>query len=149
MLKIVEITDRAGQVSDTLTLAYENRRKSRVRVKLDSGEDAGIFLPRGTILRGGDTLMGDDGRIIEIRAAAEPISTAKTDDALVFARACYHLGNRHVALQIGEGVIRYQPDHVLDELVRALGLIVRQEVAPFDPESGAYSHHQTNGHHDH
>jgi urease accessory protein len=75
-----------------------------------------------------------------ILAAPEQVSVARTDDALLLARACYHLGNRHVALQITPGELRYLADHVLDDMVRGLGLAVTQESAPFEPEAGAYSH---------
>jgi urease accessory protein len=124
---------------DALTLPFELRCKSRLRVRLDSGQDAALFLPRGRVLRGGDLLRADDGTVVLVRSAAEDVSTASAHDASALARAAYHLGNRHVALQVGSGFVRYQHDHVLDDMVRALGLTVRAERAPFEPEGGAYA----------
>ena len=125
----------------TLTLALEQRVKARQRVTFDDGREAGLFLPRGETLRNGDTLAGEQGERVRVIAAKEPVSTAYADNPLLLARACYHLGNRHVALQIADGWVRYQPDHVLDDMVRRLGLRVEQEQAPFEPEAGAYGHH--------
>ncbi|MCW9059815.1 MAG: urease accessory protein UreE [Gammaproteobacteria bacterium] len=133
-----------GHADTTLTLPFESRQKSRLRVHLDNGEEAALFLERGQVLRDGDRLRGDDGLVVEVRAAPEPVSTTASGDAILMARACYHLGNRHVALQIGPGWVRYRHDHVLDDMLRHLGLEVGYELAPFDPESGAY--HSTHGH---
>jgi urease accessory protein len=136
-----ELTKRitAGTRADvSLTLPFELRQRSRLRVSLDNGEDAGVYLERGTVLRGGDRLEAEDGLVVEIRAAPEPVSTVCCDDPLAVARVCYHLGNRHVALQIGDGWIRYLHDHVLDDLVRGFGLEVLTEQVPFEPEAGAY-----------
>lgn len=126
---------------DTLTLPYEARQKSRLLARTDGGTNVGLFLPRGTVLRGGDVLTGPDGAVVRIVAAPEAVSVVRTDDALSFARACYHLGNRHVALQIEPGELRYLADHVLDEMVRGLGLAVDHARAPFEPEPGAYRGH--------
>ena len=105
---------------------------------LDNGEEAGLFLERGSILRHGDLLLADDGRVVEVQAATETVSTVRTDNGLLLARACYHLGNRHVALQIGPGWLRYAHDHVLDDMLRGFGLRITVEQAPFEPEGGAY-----------
>lgn len=121
-----------------LTLPFQLRSKSRLRTTLDGGEEVGLVLERGSVLRGGDLLLAEDGRVIEIVAAPETVSTVRADDPWQLARASYHLGNRHVALQIGQGWVRYQHDHVLDEMVRGLGLAVLVEEAPFEPEGGAY-----------
>jgi len=133
--------DGDGDGITTLTLALEQRVKARQRVTLDDGRQAGLLLPRGEPLRDGDLLSNDDGQRIRIIAAAEPVSTASTNDPILLARACYHLGNRHVALQVAAGWVRYQPDHVLDDMMRRLGLRVEQQQAPFQPEAGAYGHH--------
>jgi urease accessory protein len=131
----------------TVTLGFHQRRRSRMRATLDDGSEVGLVLPRGLVLRDGDLLASDDGAVIRVAAAAEEVSTARTDDARLLARACYHLGNRHVAVEVGAGYARYLHDHVLDHMVRALGLAVAVEVAPFEPEAGAYGGH---GHgHDH
>lgn len=128
-----------------LVLPFDLRNKSRLRTSLD-GEEAGLFLERGTVLRGGDLLLADDGRVVEIVAATEQVSTVRAADSGTLARAAYHLGNRHIALQVGEGWLRYQHDHVLDDMVRGLGFTIVIEEAPFEPEAGAYgagSHHHT------
>ena len=131
----------------TLTLTLDQRVRSRLRVTLDNGEDAGLFLARGSLLQQGDRLRADTGEVVCIIAADEAVSTVYTEDPLQLARACYHLGNRHVALQIGDGFIRYQHDHVLDDMVRGLGLEVTSEQAPFEPEPGAYGNY-AGGQHD-
>ncbi|MCP5419420.1 MAG: urease accessory protein UreE [Gammaproteobacteria bacterium] len=130
----------------SLTLPFESRQKSRLLTHLDDGREARLFLPRGTVLRDGDLLRSEDGLVVRIKAASETVSTARCDDALHLARACYHLGNRHVPVQIGCNWLRYGHDHVLDALMRELGLSVHTEQAPFEPEAGAYSHP---AHHEH
>jgi urease accessory protein len=149
MLELIEkVSD--GSEDDTVVLSYALRQKSRQRVRLASGREAAIVLPAGAHLHDGDRLRAADGTIVCVRAAMEPVSTARTDEPLRFARACYHLGNRHVALQIGAGWVRYQPDHVLDDMVRGLGLTVAAETVPFEPERGAYhghAHVESPGHH--
>jgi urease accessory protein len=146
-LKLDRATDHPRSPERRLHLPFGERSRSRLRAVLDNGEEAGLFLERGTILRDGDLLLADDGRVIEVQAAAESVSTVHTDNALLLARACYHLGNRHVALQIGTGWLRYQHDHVLDDMLRGFGLEVRVELAPFEPEGGAYvSHAHANAH---
>ncbi|HTU68227.1 MAG TPA: urease accessory protein UreE [Steroidobacteraceae bacterium] len=147
-LKLDKSIDHPRSADRLLTLPFSERSKSRARHVLDNGEDAGLFLERGTVLRHGDLLLSDDGRVIEVRAAAESVSTTvHTDDTLMLARACYHLGNRHVALQIGAGWLRYQHDHVLDDMLRGFGLQVDVELAPFEPEGGAYvSSHAAHSH---
>ncbi len=136
-------------VSMTLTLPFEQRIKNRLRVTLDDGSAAGLFLERGNTLRDGDCLASDDGLAVRIRAAPETVSVVRCNDPLLFARACYHLGNRHVPLQIGDELLCYQHDHVLDDMLRGLGLEVTIEQAPFEPEPGAYSKHAYNHGHAH
>lgn len=146
-LQIVERLHEALPAETTLTLPFELRQKSRLRTWLDNGADVGLFLPRGAVLRHGDRLRTTTGLVVEVRAAAESVSTARTDDPLLLARAAYHLGNRHVPLQIDVGWLRYLHDHVLDQMVRDLGLAVVHEQAPFEPEAGA--HGEINLHHRH
>jgi urease accessory protein len=124
----------------TATLTFEQRRKSRQRLRLDDGTEAALLLPRGTVLAEGDRLQADDGAVIAVRAAPETLSVVRTADDLLLARVAYHLGNRHVPLQIARGELRYQHDHVLDGLAQALGLRVEVVTAPFVPEPGAYGH---------
>ncbi|MBE0597555.1 MAG: urease accessory protein UreE [Desulfuromonadales bacterium] len=146
MLLLTQKITGAKPVSLTLSLPWEKRLKSRQRVLLDSGEEAGIFLARGTILRGGDVLLAESGEAVRIAAAVERVSTVRCHDPLLLARLCYHLGNRHVALEIGENRLVYLHDHVLDEMVEQLGGEVLVEDAPFEPEHGAYREHQHGGH---
>jgi len=137
-LKLDRSIDHPRAADLTLVLPFGERSKSRLRATLDNGEEAGLFLERGSVLRHGDLLLADDGRVIAVEAASETVSTVHTDDAVMLARASYHLGNRHVALQIGSGWLRYQHDHVLDDMLRGFGLDVRVDEAPFEPEGGAY-----------
>jgi urease accessory protein len=130
-----------------LELPFEQRQKSRLRTRLSSGEEAGLMLDRGAVLRGGDRLLADDGRVVEVVAAPEMVSTVMCDDPWQLARASYHLGNRHVSLQIGKGWLRYRHDHVLDDMVQGLGFRVIAGTAPFEPEAGAYGGgHQHHSH---
>lgn len=148
MYELITTATIAGDVQGTLTLPFEARQKSRLRTRLDSGEEAALYLERGHILRHGDRLQTAEGFLVEILAAPESVSTVRSDDPLQLARACYHLGNRHVALQIGPGWARYLHDHVLDDMVRGLGLEVIHEHAPFEPEAGAYQGGHHHHHHD-
>jgi len=137
----------AAAPARSMTLAFAERQKSRLRATLDDGTEVGLRLPRGLTLRGGDILCADSGEQVRVRARPEPVSTVHAPDAAALARAAYHLGNRHVALQIGAGWLRYLADPVLDELVRGLGLEIRAEEAGFEPEAGAYGRHEP--HHGH
>jgi urease accessory protein len=136
----------ASPAAERLVLPFELRQKSRLRARLESGLEAGLLLDRGIVLRGGDLLLADDGTVIEVVAALETVSTVRDSDATRLARAGYHLGNRHVAVEIGSGRLRYRHDHVLDDMVRGLGLTVVVEQAPLEPEAGAYGHSHVRGH---
>ncbi len=151
MRRLVSTGNPASECGETITLSWEQRVRSRLRARLDNGVDIGIFLPRGTVTRGGDVLVDEQGAGVRVVAAEESVSTAATPDPLALARVSYHLGNRHVPLQISSGWVRYRHDHVLDEMVRQLGVEVRCEQAPFEPEAGAYgAHGHGHGHsHDH
>ncbi|HQX06629.1 MAG TPA: urease accessory protein UreE [Zoogloea sp.] len=126
-----------------LELNFDARTKSRLRTQLAEGEEVGLFLPRGTILRGGDRLQAQDGRVVEVVSAPEDLLEARCADAFALARVAYHLGNRHVAVQVGDGWLRIQTDHVLKTMLIGLGADVHDLSAPFEPEAGAYAH----GHH--
>jgi len=128
-----------------LVLPFDVRSRSRFRAHLETRETVGVQLPRGEILRGGDQLLAPDGRVIDIAAADEQVSTVRGDDRAQLMRAAYHLGNRHVPLQIGVDWVRYGHDHVLDDMVRGLGLRVCVDYAPFEPEAGAYHAHGSEG----
>jgi len=124
-----------------LVLSFEARCKSRLRTRLLTGEEVGLFMERGTVLRGGDKLAANDGTVIEVVAAPEMLMEATASDPLLLAKAAYHLGNRHVAVHLLPGRLRFGADHVLGEMVRGLGLPVAEIEAPFEPESGAYGAH--------
>jgi urease accessory protein len=118
-------------------LSFDQRQKSRLRAKLESGEEVALVLPRGKILRGGDRVTTTDGRVVEIVGAAEKLLHI---EASSLARIAYHLGNRHVPVQVGEGYLRIAEDHVLEDMLRRLGARVSHVEAPFEPEAGAYGH---------
>lgn len=139
MIELTQIlTETPPKIDGTLSLPINSRIKSRLKVLLDDGRDAGLFLPRGNILRGGQIIKSQCGLHIEIKAAPETVSTVYCDDAVLLNRVTYHLGNRHVPLQISQGWVRYQHDHVLDDMVTGLHAKVTIEQAPFEPEDGAY-----------
>ncbi len=138
-------TDVAAAPDDmpTLTLTCQQRTHSRLRASLDDGRDVGVVLPRGTTIAPGDVLASDDGLRVRVTAATESLSRSRCNDTLLFARACYHLGNRHVPLQITQHCVAYSRDHVLDEMLIGLGLVIEHVEDAFEPESGAYG----GGHH--
>jgi urease accessory protein len=176
MLELIERIDDVkstgidtSEILDNLILPYELRIRGRLRATTETNVDVGLFLDRGPVLRDGDLLQARTGEIVRIRAAAEQVVTARIESGQPLARLCYHLGNRHVSLQIGSGGaigedelgswVRFPPDHVLEELAERLGATVVHHSAPFDPEPGAYSqaghshghsHGNSHGHsHDH
>ena len=128
----------AGEAAGRLSLPFEYRQRSRQRATLDSGEEIGLVLPRGLVLRGGDRVLASDGRVFEVAAAAEKLAHI---EAAGLARIAYHLGNRHVPVQVGDGFLRIAQDHVLEDMVRHLGATVTHLEAPFEPEAGAYQGH--------
>ena len=146
MLQLAEKLNQSARAATTRTLRYEQRQRCRLRVRLDDGREAALRLGRGVTLRDGDRLRADDGSVIEVRAADEALSTVRSQDPLALARACYHLGNRHTPLEIRDDRIRYAHDHVLDEMLRGLGLEVSAEQAPFEPEPGAYGRGEGHAH---
>jgi urease accessory protein len=129
----------------TVHLTFEARSKSRLLLTLEDGERAALVVERGRVLHGGDRVLTQDGREVEIVAAEEALLEARSDDPLLIARAAYHLGNRHVALQVMPGRLRLLNDHVLGELLEKLGLQVTALTAAFEPEGGAYGRHHTHG----
>lgn len=153
LLVLHSLHDNKQAVRTTLTLPYDARKRSRQRVTLDDGQAAALMLPRGTLLRHGDHLRLLDDVAVQVRAAPELVSTVSASDPIQLARVAYHLGNRHVPLQVGAGWLRYQHDHVLDDMVRGLGATVVSETAPFEPEAGAHAgsgHVHSHGHgHEH
>lgn len=129
-----------------LTLTFNQRQKARLRVVTDEGEAIALKVQRGLILRDGTYLGDDTGRVLKVVAAPEDLSRVTCDDPTALARAAYHLGNRHVAVQIGAGELFYAADHVLDDMVRGLGFAVSTVRCAFEPESGAYGGHHQHSH---
>jgi urease accessory protein len=142
---------RADRIDGELVLPYELREKSRLRARLASGEEVALFTVRGTVLRDGDLLQGDDGRIVKIVAAAEATYRVACATPHALLRCAFHLGNRHTQAQVGSedhdgggaGFLRIRQDPVLKGMLEGLGASVTEENAPFEPESGAYG----GGHH--
>lgn len=134
----------------TLTLPFDKRQKSRLRARLDDGREVSVVLERGRSLQAGDKLETTQGEVIVVQAEPELVSVVRCSDALLLSRAAYHLGNRHMPLQIQRGELRYSHDHVLDDMLQQLGLQPTSARLPFEPESGAYGHgHQFATHHHH
>lgn len=134
----------------TVTLDWDLRQKSRFETTDSLGRSVGVFLPRGTVVRGGDVLIAEDGSLIRVEAAPQSVLriTACTAHGSPFdlTRAAYHLGNRHVPIELRPDYLQIEPDHVLADMLRAMHLIVNPVDAPFEPESGAYSSHGAHAH---
>ena len=130
----------------TVTLAYDARCKSRLAVTLNNGEEAAVLLPRGTILRDGDMLVGQDGGLVRVVAAAEAVLLVTAHDRLTLTRAAYHLGNRHTPVEVGVESLKLEADPVLEDMLRRLGATVEHATLPFQPEAGAYGGGHRHGH---
>ncbi len=133
----------------TLALDWDLRQKSRFEATDSNGRHLGVFLPRGTVVRGGDVLVAEDGSLVRVSAAAQPVLVvrhcAEHGAPSDLMRAAYHLGNRHVAVELKPDHLKLEPDHVLAGLLKRMHLLVHEEKAAFEPESGAYE----GGGHDH
>jgi urease accessory protein len=127
------------EVKGRLELPFDSRQKSRLRARLASGEEVALMLPRGEILRGGDLVTASDGRVIEVVSQVEKVLHVEAKTPQELAKAAYHLGNRHVPVQVEETFLRIAEDHVLEEMLRKLGAKVSHLEAPFEPEAGAYA----------
>ena len=144
--KVIAVdADSQAKAKEQLKLPFDLRQKSRLRTKVVSGEEAWLMLPRGDILRGGDLLLATDGRVVEVVAQPEQVLHVTCANASELAKAAYHLGNRHVPVQVGDGFLRIASDHVLADMLRGLGATLTPMQAPFEPEAGAYG----GGHHQH
>jgi urease accessory protein len=130
---------------DRLVLPFERRQKSRLRTRLESGIEVGLFLERGTMLRDGDFLRTEEGLLVRVVAAPEKVYLVRCESPLHLMRAAYHLGNRHVPLEIGDGWLKLKRDTVLRDMLLGLGAIVSDAELPFDPEAGAYGGGHTHG----
>lgn len=146
LIEKVAHTDTPVEIKDRLRLPFDERKRGRLKARTETGLDVGVFIDRGQVLRDGCLLKSDDHDYYQVIAADEHVTTAKSDDPTLFAKACYHLGNRHVPLQVGDGWLRYQQDYVLDDMLTSLGLSVNHEHAPFEPENGAYGEHGGHSH---
>jgi urease accessory protein len=124
-----------------LELPFELRQKTRQRARLASGEEVALMLPRGAVLRGGELLLASDGRMVEVIASPESVLHVECSSAEALARAAYHLGNRHVPVEVGNGYLRLAADHVLEQMLKGLGARITAMQASFEPESGAYASH--------
>ena len=144
----------------TVELDWDVRQKSRFDTTDSLGRHLGVFLPRGTLLRGGDVLVAEDGSMVRVLAAPQAvlrISACPTHGSpFDLTRAAYHLGNRHVPIELKPDHLKIEPDHVLADLLRAMHLIVNTVEEAFEPEGGAYSaathachHHGGHAHHGH
>ena len=145
---------RASEVE----LDWDVRQKSRIEATDSLGRALNVFLPRGTVLRGGDVLVGEDGSLVRVKAAPQPVLvvTHCADHGTPFdlLRAAYHLGNRHVPLELQPDRLLLEPDHVLADMLRGRHLIVTETSSAFEPEGGAYGAGSQAGHahghaHDH
>lgn len=139
----------ALEVKGALRLPFELRQKSRQHAKLETGEEVALMLPRGEVLRDRDLVTASDGRVIEIIAAVEKLLHVECHSSRDLARVAYHLGNRHVPVEVGDGYLRISVDHVLEEMLKRLGARVSSIEAAFEPEAGAYAaghRHEEMGH---
>ncbi len=143
-----ELAPVGSSFDETVQLTYDQRRKSRMRLQLKAC-DLAWFLARGQVIHQGEVLVCQDGYRVKVEAADEAVTQVETDNNLLLSRLAYHLGNRHVSLQLGEGWLRYQIDTVLDEMVVGLGGKAQHIDAPFDPEDGAYHSHGDDHSHEH
>ena len=128
-------------VSFTLALTAEERTKSRHRFETEDGQTVFLRLPRGTMLRDKDILRSDDATLVRVRAKPEPVMTIAAQTSLLLLRAAYHLGNRHVPLEITATYLRLSPDPVLRTMLEQMGMVVEEAILPFQPEIGAYGNH--------
>ncbi|GAA0224008.1 urease accessory protein UreE [Marinomonas primoryensis] len=141
---MLDIYERLGThchdpVHTTVTLTHEQRDRGRLKLVGDNNEDVRVFLERGKPLLVGEFLKSECGKIVQVNGAVEDVAHASCEDWEAFSKACYHLGNRHTKIQVGERWLRIKPDHVLEDMLQMLGLIISHEEAVFVPESGAYS----------
>jgi urease accessory protein len=142
----------------TVVLDWDTRQKSRFDTEDTQGRTLGVFLPRGAVVRGGDVLVAEDGSLIKVIATPQPVMVVRAcpehGSPFDLLRAAYHLGNRHVQLELQRDQLQIEPDHVLAGMLRNMHLIVTEESSPFEPEGGAYSGHgdahaHEHAHHDH
>ena len=138
------------QRASTLKLDWDTRQKSRFDATDSQGRALGVFLPRGTVVRGGDVLVAEDGSLVRVEAAPQAVLriTACTEHGSPFdlTRAAYHLGNRHVPIELQPDHLKIEPDHVLADMLRAMHMTVVAVSESFEPENGAYGDHGAASH---
>jgi urease accessory protein len=136
--------------ASTVELDWDVRQKSRFDCTDSGGRQLGVFLQRGMVVRGGDVLVAEDGSLVRVVAAGQPVlritHCAAHGSPYDLIRAAYHLGNRHVPIELKPDHLKIEPDHVLAEMLRAMHLIVNDVTESFEPESGAYSSHGGHSH---
>ena len=132
--------------AEPLALTFDIRKRSRQRLELPDGRVLAIILTPGTVLRPGDRLDADTGTRFEVHAADEAVIHITADTPIALTRAAYHLGNRHIAVEVGDGYLAIEPDPVLDDMLRQLGVHTEHRHAPFQPETGAYGGGHKHGH---
>ena len=137
----------SGQPADCVVLDYDDRHQRRVSMQGEKGLLFLLDLPHVAELHGGDALVLEDGRLIEVIAASEPLLEIRCTDALQTARIAWHLGNRHVPTQVLATALRVRRDHVIAEMASHLGADVIEIQAPFDPDRGAYTNRHQESHH--
>jgi urease accessory protein len=138
VLTLIRRCEPVGAPYGELVLPFDLRMRSRLRSRLAAGEEVVLMTERGAVLRGGEYLQSEDGRTVRVVAAPEKVVHITCADQFQLTLAAYHLGNRHVPVEIGEGYLRIASDHVLMEMLLGLGAKLREMDAPFEPESGAY-----------
>ena len=139
--------------ASSVVLDWDTRQKSRFDAEDSQQRQLGVFLPRGQVVRGGDVLVAEDGSLVKVIATPQPVMVvrpcAEHGSPFDLLRAAYHLGNRHVPLELQPDRLQLEPDHVLADMLRQMHLIVSEELAPFEPESGAYGAQAGHGHEGH
>ncbi len=137
----------------TVELDWDVRQKSRFEATDSHGRQLGVFLPRGTLVRGGDVLVAEDGSMVRVLAAPQPVLVvthcSEHGSPFDLMRAAYHLGNRHVAIELKPDHLKIEPDHVLADMLRSMHLTVREAQEAFEPEGGAYGAQASHAHHGH
>ncbi|MBN8997517.1 MAG: urease accessory protein UreE [Rhizobiales bacterium] len=159
MIRAVRLAEAgAGKPVDTVVLDHDSRHRRRVAMKGEDGLEFLLDLPEARALRDGDLLALEDGQLVEVKAAFEPLTRVIARDAAHLVRIAWHLGNRHLPAQLGDAFIFIRRDHVIEDMLRGLGATVLHVRAPFEPEGGAYAQgghdhhghdHHGHDHHDH
>jgi urease accessory protein len=141
-----QLSDQSVMAQLFLELPFDRRCISRQLVVLSDGTEAGLFLPRGTVMRGADRLIAEDGTAIGVRAANQALIRVTARNPLAMVKAAYHLGNRHIPVQVANDFLQLEYDYVLLDMLKGLGVEAHEVLAPFEPEGGAYAAHAGHAH---